>query len=383
MTAKQMRNLLIFYAIAILIQTILIIAIGLTTSEGYYAELPSYEYTHSQIRYLIDLNIPQDCLPWNLKRIALEDAWKILPKADNNIIIAILDTGVAYEDYREFTKSPVLNSVTFVPGYDFVHKDHHPNDDNGHGTIIAHIITEDLDCINHVSGISCNVSIMPLKVLNSEGRGTSTQIISAIEFAYNNGARIIHMSLGWKNSAPEEVAHAVERAYMRGCILVCSAGNEGEDHIIFPASHPATICVGASTQNDLRLPISSYGNTLDLVAPGVNIRQTIFKYGYQEYVIKEVYGTSFSSPHVTATVALILSMPFQSRLNQEQVRAILLNSAFDVGEEGGDIEFGAGVVNVGGALEMVLDGNIPEAEIFMFDNGAPLKDGCFITITGD
>jgi serine protease len=379
MTAKQIRNLLIFYAIAVLIQTILIVAIGLTTSEGYYPEIPTSEYSH-QVRYLIDPNISQDCLPWNLKRINLEEAWNYLPEVDSNIIIAILDTGVAYEDYEEYTKSPVLNSVTFVPGYDFTNNDTHPNDDNGHGTFIAHIIAEDIDCNNHVSGISHNISIMPLKVLDSEGRGTNHQVVKALRFAYQNGAKIIHMSFGWKETAPSDVAYAIIEAYLHGCVLVAAAGNEGTDHIIFPASHPATICVGATTQNDLRLPISSYGNTLDLVAPGVNIRQTIFKYGYQEYTIKEIYGTSFSSPHVTAVIGLILS--YNKNLNQEQVREILLSSAFDIGEEGGDIEFGAGIVNAGGALEMISDGNIPEVKPLILDNGSP-KSGCFINILGD
>jgi len=103
--------------------------------------------------------------------INIEPAWDITT-GDPNVIVAVLDTGVAYENYRGFQIAPDLVNTLFVAGYDFVNSDDHPNDDDGHGTHVTGTIAQSTNNNTGVAGIAFDCSIMPVKILNRRGGST-------------------------------------------------------------------------------------------------------------------------------------------------------------------------------------------------------------------
>src|SRR5439155_16857942 len=126
------------------------------------------------------------------------DAWSNLIKdgrpGGRGVTIAVLDTGVAYQDYRRYRRSPDFNRGDFVPGYDFVDNDSHPNDENGHGTHVAGTIGESTDNRIGVTGLAYGAKLMPVRVLDQLGSGDSVTISAGIRFAVKHHAQIINLS---------------------------------------------------------------------------------------------------------------------------------------------------------------------------------------------
>lgn len=126
--------------------------------------------------------------------IHMPQAWE--KSTGQGVVIAVVDTGVAYETYtNKFEQAPDLANTTFVPGWDFVNNDSHPNDDEGHGTHVTGTIAQSTNNTLGVAGIAYNAAIMPVKVLDKDGSGTSIQVGDGIRFAADNGADIINLSL--------------------------------------------------------------------------------------------------------------------------------------------------------------------------------------------
>jgi serine protease len=294
-------------------------------------------------------------LAWNLRQVHAYDAWDVVT-GDPSIIVAIIDSGVAFEDHeippyeRQFVKpgvtmyrqSPELPGP-FVPGYDFVHEDSHPNDDYGHGTFVATIAAGAADNIAGSAGIAFGVTIMPIKVLDYRGDSQMDWIIKAIRYAADHGANIANLSLGFPPipifrylGYPENViAHmfnplqdAINYAQNRGVIIVGAAGNFDAPEVSLPAGYPGVIAVGATAPDDARSSFSSYGSRLDLMAPGgdfgdVNgdhVQDGVFVLSMKpfrsegslanpdSFNIFVGFGTSEAAPHVTGAVALLMSM---------------------------------------------------------------------------
>jgi serine protease len=118
------------------------------------------------------------------------------------VIVAVIDTGVAYEDYTQTVKrktiryyrAPDLVQTNFVAGYDFVNDDTHPNDDNGHGTHVTGTVAQSTNNSIGVAGVAFNCKIMPLKVLDKSGSGTYADVADAIMWAADNGVKVINLS---------------------------------------------------------------------------------------------------------------------------------------------------------------------------------------------
>jgi len=211
---------------------------------------------------------------WNFSQINIPSAWDIEQGGDPSVIVAVLDTGVAYEDYGEtYQRAPDLAGTNFVSGYDFVNNDSHPNDDNGHGTHVTGTIAQTTNNSIGVAGIAFNCSIMPVKVLDNQGSGTYQWIADGIYYAVNNGAKIINLSLtGLSDSIT--LYDAVKYAYDHGVIVVAAAGNDGVPSIDYPAAYDECIAIGAVRYDKTRAHYSNYGTGIELMAPGGILKLT-------------------------------------------------------------------------------------------------------------
>ncbi|MBC8278554.1 MAG: S8 family serine peptidase, partial [FCB group bacterium] len=243
-------------------------------------------------------------------------------------IIGIIDTGVDWDhpDLAEkiWNNWDEVNGIAgsdddgngFVDdfrGWDWINEDNDPNDDNCHGTHVAGIAAAESNNGIGVAGISWGAKIMPLKVLQSSGYGTMSDVALAAEYAYENSATVINMSLGSYGESMT-LKTTLENAYAY-CALVAAAGNDGkpiEIFPMFPACYSFVLGTEASTNTGSKASFSnfdpsgpltcgnSYGYNYEMKAPGVSIMSTFPNGGYDE-----LNGTSMASPMVAGAVALI------------------------------------------------------------------------------
>jgi predicted CXXCH cytochrome family protein len=215
-------------------------------------------------------------------------------------------------------------------------------DDHGHGTHIAGIAAADTDNAEGIAGVAWHARIMPVKALNSAGFGTYLQVAEGIVYAADQGAQIINLSFG--SSQPSAVLEAaVNDARTRGSLVVAAAGNSGSSTTHYPAAYRSVISVGAIDADDQLASFSTFGETMDLVAPGVDIYSAYAGGGYTQY-----FGTSLAAAHVSGVAALLFSLPQFG--TPAQVQDALLATALDLGDPGRDPTYGAGLVQAYDAL---------------------------------
>jgi thermitase len=274
------------------------------------------------------------------------------------VVIAILDTGVdlSHADLSTgiWTNSDEVPSnevdddlngfIDDVHGWDFADSDNLPDDDYGHGTHVAGIAAARINNGTGIAGMAGQSTIMPVDVFDFN-IGTYASLIRAIVYATDNGAQVINMSLGATSYSRGEQA-AVDYAWSHGVVLVASAGNTGLNTYHYPAAHPHVIAVAATNASDLRWYSSTYGDFVDVAAPGWSVWSTYpgGSYGYMT-------GTSMASPHVSGLVALVRSL--NSDLTPDQVRDVIEQNADDLGDLGWDSYFGYGRINARQTLEKV------------------------------
>lgn len=277
------------------------------------------------------------------------EAWDVT-KGDDDIIIAIVDTGIDYNhadlvgniwqntgeiDCVDGIDSDGNGYVDDCIGWDFTtcewfkedgscetvkSEDNDPMDDHGHGTHVAGITGAVGNNGEGVAGVMWNVKLMALKFINIQGAGTTADAINAIEYAIANGARIINASWGGYEYSLA-LYNTINSANSAGILFIAAAGNGGDDSVgdnndltpMYPASYelPNIISVAATDQNDLRLSFSNYGlNSVDVAAPGVYIFSTVPNWwdGGGGYGVLEFFaGTSMATPHVSGLAGLIYS----------------------------------------------------------------------------
>lgn len=173
-------------------------------------------------------NDPYYSLQWHFGMIHMEQAWDIVPGGSASVVVAVVDTGVAYENYgSKYKLAPDLAGTTFVPGYDFINNDAHLNDDNSHGTHVTGTIAQTTNNGVGVAGIAFNTAIMPVKVLGKSGSGTEQALADGIRWAADHGAEVISMSLGFPSSVvPTDLptlTSAVQYAYGKGVVMVAAS----------------------------------------------------------------------------------------------------------------------------------------------------------------
>jgi serine protease len=175
-------------------------------------------------------------LQWNFVGefgVEAPGAWRNLiadhAAGGRGVIVAVLDTGVAYANRRRFRISPDFYHYQFVAGWDFIAHNRYPNDRNGHGTDVAGTIAEATNNGRGLTGLAYGVHIMPVRVLNGEGNGDAATIAKGVRFAVNHGARVINLSLefpgGITASDIPELISALRYANRHGVVVVAAAGN--------------------------------------------------------------------------------------------------------------------------------------------------------------
>ena len=316
--------------------------------------------------------------------INVEEAWDI-ETGSPDVVVAVIDTGVAYEDYREgwgwwgtsYYQAPDLAQTSFVPGYDFVNDDNHPNDDDSHGSHVAGTIAQSTDNGIGVAGVAFNCSIMPVKVLDKNGSGTYVDIAEGIRWAADHGANVINLSLGGPSQSTT-LKNACAYAYDKGVTIVCAAGNGYEEgnSPCYPAAYDDyCIAVGATRYDNNRAPYSNTGNYLDISAPGGDLTVDQNGDGYGDGVLQNTFnpdtkqtndfgywffqGSSVAAPHVSGVAALLISNGVATA--PDNVREALQSTAEDHGAPDWDAEYGWGIVDAHAAL-MWTEGPLPTLE---------------------
>lgn len=327
-----------------------------------YAEPNFYAYAY------FTPNDPYWRYQWHLQEqskggINTPFAWDL--SQGEGVIVAVIDTGVAYENFGKYKRAPDLANTAFVPGYDFVNKDTHPNDDNGHGTHVAGTIAQSTNNNLGVAGGAFKAKIMPVKVLNKSGSGTYVQVAAGIRFAADNGAKIINLSLGGP-SPSQTLKDAVDYAKSKGVLVVAAAGNDGKRALGYPAAYTDSVIAVAATRIDkTKSYYSNYGPGLSLAAPGGDLNVDQNGDGYGDGVLQQTLvngnvgkfgyyfyqGTSMATPHVSAAAALVAATGITNPLD---IRNILESTALDLGPVGWDETFGYGLVDAYKALQEAL-----------------------------
>ncbi|HWH33561.1 MAG TPA: S8 family serine peptidase [Egibacteraceae bacterium] len=271
---------------------------------------------------------------WGLDRLHAEQAWTSTQASGQKV--AVVDTGVdaAHPDLA----GVVLSGYdAFTPGGDG------RNDANGHGTHVAGIVAAVSGNGIGVEGLARSAKILPVKVLQDDGSGYSSDVAEGILWAIANGATVVNLSLGSPNTS-SSVDAAIEQAIQKGVVVVAASGNEGAkgNPVMWPAALPEVVSVGAIDSTDQRASFSGHGDWLDLVAPGVQIASTMSG----EYMYSS--GTSMAAPFVSATAALVRTR--YPSLTPPQLADHLLATAEDLGPAGEDPEYGVGLVDTVKAL---------------------------------
>jgi subtilisin family serine protease len=227
-------------------------------------------------------------------------------------------------------------------GWNFVAGSNNPQDDYGHGTHVSGIAAAVGNNSLGIAGMAWGVRIMALKILDSSGSGSDSDLATAMIYATDHGARVINLSLG--DTIPDPVMEdAVNYAYAHGVTVVAAAGNDYQLGVRYPAAYPNAIAVASVDSNNNHSSFSNWGPQIDIAAPGSNIYSTCWGGGYCYKT-----GTSMATPHVAGTAALLASLPQFN--TPDQIRAALQDTALDLGTPGWDDHYGYGLVEAYYAL---------------------------------
>lgn len=253
------------------------------------------------------------------------------------VVVAVLDTGVDY-DHPDLKDNIWINPgeipgngidndgngyIDDTRGWNFADNSNNIIDLNGHGTHVAGTIAGGNNGFG-VTGIAYDAQIMPVKVLNEQGSGSSNAVAEGIYYAVNNGAHVINLSLG-NNFPNSTLADAIEYASNRGAVVIMASGNNSYPLPGYPARYANNwgLAVGAVDSNNR---LANFSNRAGLnsfpyvTAPGVSIYSSLPGNEYGTYS-----GTSMAAPHVAGVVALMLSA--NPNLTHAEIRQIIMETA--------------------------------------------------------
>jgi subtilisin family serine protease len=325
-------------------------------------------------------DLPNDPLlpdQWLIGSIHLESAWDVT-LGDSTVLIAIIDTGIDYnhEDLsanlwlnpgEDLNNNGTIDSSDFngfdddnngfvddIRGWDFTDAPHFPDggdyltpdenpiDEHGHGTSVAGIAAALANNGIGIAGVAPGCRIMNLRAGTSQGLLEEDDVASAIIYAVDNGAQIINMSFGDVATSPM-LRDVIQFAFESGVVLIASAGNSTSPEIHYPSGLNQVISIGATNINDKLATFSNFGSTIDIVAPGVNLKTTSPKNQYRYFS-----GTSAAAPVVSGVAGLILSI--NPDMTNQDLRNVLTSSSADLGATGWDQQYGSGRIEPNVAL---------------------------------
>jgi thermitase len=261
---------------------------------------------------------------WGVTKIEAPQVWQIT-RGDQSIIVAVLDTGIN-KDNKDLADR-VMADVNFTDS---------PTSDDlyGHGTHMA----------GTIAAISPECSLMNVKVADDAGRCEPSVVARGIIWAVDQGAKVINISLAMK--ASPDLLEAVNYAWSQGAILIAAAGNKGGSEPSYPAYYVNCLAVAGTNKNNTLALLSSYGDWVDVAAPGFNIYSELpqNQYGYKT-------GTSAAGAHVSGVAALVFSVAEDDNANgtvNDEVRWAIENSCTPIAADG----MGNGLVN---AFQAVME----------------------------
>lgn len=368
---------------------------------NYYRNLPGVEYAEPDYTYQAAI-IPSDAYfnnQWYLQKIKATLAWNDIRESPDTVI-AILDSGVQI-DHPDLQSNIWINKkevagngidddkngfIDDINGWDFINntadpapkfKEGYTEDGILHGTIIAGIAAASGNNAAGVAGVTWRAQLMPLKVLDDKGEGSSSKVIKAIDYAIVNGANIINLSfVGFGYS--KSLAEAIKRAYDAGAIVAAAGGNEinqGEGYNLdetpmYPAcldgpnGENRVIGVAATDTIDQKTVFSSFGGKcIDIAAPGISLFSTVV-YSPANYIENRSFnkhydgywsGTSVAVPMVSAGLALIEAA--NPGLSRNEVLKILFKTADNINQLNPSYlnKLGSGRLNLAAAVAEALE----------------------------
>ncbi|MBW3650016.1 MAG: S8 family serine peptidase [Actinobacteria bacterium] len=289
------------------------------------------------------------------------------------VMVAIVDSGIREGGTDGFELGVVRSDID----YDFVRDDPVADDENGHGTHIAGTIAQRTDNLTgggggpSVAGVASKAQLLPIKVLDELGEGSTSDAAAAILYAAQQGAKVINLSLGGDYSAA--LCRAVARASATALVIAAS-GNEAEGGLVpvaYPAACPTAIGIGALRYDGSRAPYSNTGCELAATAPGGDLSAAGRLFAPRDArngVLQETFdpasnqfgffydsGTSMAAAHAAGAAAVLLGV----NPDLATVRRALLGSARDLGPAGPDDHYGSGALDLTDAVVAARSGNNP------------------------
>jgi len=359
---------------------------GIITLEGASA-FPNRKYLAT-----LTPDDPSYSQQWHLPKVSAPAAWDIATGSSTANKIAIIDTGFALS-HQDLFDGWASNSgevgggketngidddsngkIDDWRGWDFVcgnnspqagdaDCDSEPNSQYAdHGTLTSGTAGAITNNSTGTASLDWNVDVLPLQALADSGSGSTSDVADAIDYAVAQGAKVISMSLG-STSIDNYLRQRIDAAIAADVLVVAAAGNCGDPNtyiangcdfvgqMLEPANYSPVIAVGATDSNDNRASFSSYGSTVDVVAPGVSIYATSWSNGNQTTRYGTASGTSLATPIVSGLAGL-LNSTFPSA-SVTELENYLKNGAVKVGGMGGQSftnQYGNGRIDAAGSL---------------------------------
>jgi len=307
------------------------------------------------------MTVFQEPVNWGLRRIGAPNAWR-LQHGSEDVVVAVIDAGIdttipQIEASLWINEDEVPDNridddgngyVDDVHGWDF--RDHDASSLTGtslhwHGTFIAGIIAARPGA-QPIVGVAPGVRVMDVRFLDSENEFSTAdwrRFSEAVEYAVNNGADIINLSVFAHDRPPRVFEATLEAAARRGVLIVGLSGNSGTEGVLYPGRYDWVQAVGATTEKDDWAGFSTHGAEVFVCAPGAHVVSFVPGGGTSTRS-----GTSFAAAHVSGTLALILSA--HPGISAAQALDALRETALDLGPQGFDPYFGHGLIDAFAAV---------------------------------